>query len=297
MSARILLLIRWRHDVVATSVHRNGLIQCRSCRCFWCRFFSQQDRSAIKRRFFKNLISKKLSHHTRNAGDVGLWIVCLLMPLIGRAQEYRVAYQTWGSLAAQGNVHPNIALYIDLNTRFYDDFRAHQALFRPAIGLRLVDTMYLWLGYAWAPSQNEQHKFIDEHRIWEQWTCDLPGLPKPLAFFLRTRLEQRFRPGTSSDMGWRYRQLVRIRVFFSAGFPLYASVWNEVFFALNHAEDSGQRAWMRRGFDQNRVFVGPGWKVSRIVSIEFGYMNRIIRKSGPEDMRHVFAVNASVNVE
>ncbi len=224
-----------------------------------------------------------------------LWLA--LGPSDASAQAYEDTYQTWVSTTIQGNVTPDVQLYVDLNGRFYDDFHPFQLLLRPAIGLRLTDGMYAWIGYGWTPSWNAQRRFVDEHRVWEQWTFDIPGLPSGLRVFLRSRLEQRARPEIGSDVALRFRQLARILVPFAPGFPLHLSLWDEAFIALTDSGDSAGMLWQRAGFDQNRLFVGVGWNVMDGLRIEAGYLNHwVVRSAGVDDVHHVAAVNAFITI-
>ena len=95
-----------------------------------------------------------------------LWLA--LGPSDASAQAYEDTYQTWASTTIQGNVTPDVQLYVDLNGRFYDDFHPFQLLVRPAIGLRLADGMYAWIGYGWTPSWNAQRRFVVVRK--NRWT-------------------------------------------------------------------------------------------------------------------------------
>lgn len=234
---------------------------------------------------------------TRATTILMAWVTSLV-PMHASAQAFDDAYQTWTSVTVQGNVTPDVQLYADLNWRFYDDFHPYQQLYRPGIGLRLTDGMYAYLAYAWTPSWNAERQFVDEHRIWEQWAYDIPGLPDGLRVFLRTRLEQRFRPELSSDVALRLRQFVRVLVPFARDFPVHLSLWDEAFFALSDAGlSSGSGLWQSAGFDQNRLFLGLGWNlVPGELRIEAGYLNHWIVRPRVDTIHHVLAINAFVTI-
>jgi hypothetical protein len=236
-----------------------------------------------------------------SARTIARMIACAitsLVPFEASAQAFDHTYQTWTSVTVQGNVTPDVQLYVDANWRFYDDFHPFQQLYRPGIGLRLTDGMVAYLAYAWTPSWNAERRFIDEHRIWEQWAYDIPGLPDGLRLFFRTRFEQRFRPELSSDVALRMRQFVRVLVPFARDFPVHLSLWDEVFFALSDAGLSSDGGlWQRAGFDQNRIFFGVGWNiVPRELRIEAGYLNQWIVRHGTDIVNHALMVNAFVTV-
>lgn len=217
-----------------------------------------------------------------------------LAPARARAQAYDDSYQTWASLTVQGEVTPDLVLYIDLNWRFWDDFAPYQQLYRPGIGYRIAPGMHVWLAYAWTPSWSRTGDFTDEHRIWEQWTYDIPGLPDGLKVYLRSRLEQRFRPETSSDVALRFRQMARVLVPFARDFPLSLSLWDEAFVGLSDAGNSAGGLWQRAGFDQNRLFLGISWTPMPTVRIEAGYLNHWIVRPTQDEVHHVLAINGFV---
>jgi hypothetical protein len=224
-------------------------------------------------------------------------IAVVTAPALARAQAYTASYQTWASATIQGNVHPDVQLCVDLNARFYDDFHPYQMLVRPAVGVRLTEGMYAWLGYGWTPSWTASRGYVDEHRAWEQWTYDVPGLGAGLRVFLRTRLEQRARPSIGSDVALRLRQFARILIPFAPGFPLHLSLWDEAFVALTDSGDSTGRLWQRIGFDQNRLFGGIGWTIDPSWRIEAGYLNHwIVRANAVDEVHHVAMVNVFVTI-
>lgn len=69
--------------------------------------------------------------------------------------------------------------------------------------------------------------------------------------------------------------------------------WDEVFIHLNDT-DFGTRA----GFNQNRAFVGFGWKWNPETPksrVEIGYLNQFIdSRTGSDRMNHLLAVNLFV---
>ena len=66
----------------------------------------------------------------------------------------------------------------------------------------------------------------------------------------------------------------------------------EIFFNLNSVN------WgPTQGFDQNRVFVGAGYKFNDIVKTEFGYMNQYVNRNLKADfIDHQLSLNLFVNV-
>lgn len=225
-------------------------------------------------------------------------LACLLTSSSAHADDGDTpsSYQTWVSTTLQGNVYKRFALMLDMHGRFYDDFQPYQLLFRPAAGLQIGKGMYLFLGYGWTPSWNTQHQYTSEHRIWEQWQWDIPGLTYGLRLFLRSRLEQRFRDVGEVSTGVRFRQLLRLLIPVERGSPLHLSVWDEAFVSFNDAGGGGSGPlWQHAGFDQNRLFAGVGVFVGAVTRLELGYLNHHIVRPGADTVHHVCSINAAIN--
>lgn len=178
--------------------------------------------------------------------------------------------------------------WFDGQMRFFEDNDGFgQSLFRPGVGYKLTDKMTVWSGYAWVHTEPNPAPDTEEHRIWEQITWSHKFDPTTLD--LRSRFEQRFLE-TGDDTGLRFRQQVALRrpLGFAPNFTWVG--WDEFFFHLNDT-DWGADA----GFDQNRAFLGVGWKPSpeHTWRIETGYLNQFIDRSGGADNvdNHLLSVN------
>lgn len=217
------------------------------------------------------------------------FVVALALPSAALAVDS--SYQTWTSITVHKALTDHWSLYFDGNVRFYDDFDASQVLLRPGIMRKLNDQFALYLAYAWTPAwSDEDAERTDEHRIWQQLTWNSGGT---LSLFSRSRLEQRFRPGTSDDVGVRFREFVRL--LWRATDHVGISLWDEVFVELNDAETDAGVRWQRAGFSQNRAFIGPSFWIVPGVRIEIGYLNQYIHISSPTQMRHIAVLNGFVD--
>ena len=197
----------------------------------------------------------------------------------------------WNALFSQDRFSPDSRLkwWFDGHYRLFDDTDGFgQSIVRPGIGFDICENSALWAGYGWIRTSPIRGDDIDEHRIWQQWTWSRSAAPFKVA--ARTRFEQRLIE-SAGDTGLRLRQFVRAQKDLGPG-PCSTRtfvVWDELFIALNDT-DWGQRS----GFDQNRIFVGFGFKKhhSSTWRVEVGYMNQSINQRGPIDRRkHVLACN------
>jgi hypothetical protein len=200
----------------------------------------------------------------------------------------------WTGLFASGDINPHDCedakwrWWFDGQIRLFDDNDGFgQSLVRPGVGYKLTDKLTLWAGYAWICTEPNPSPATDEQRLWQQFTWTHKFDPTTLD--VRSRFEQRFLD-TGDDTGLRFRQQFALRrpMGFAPNFTWVA--WDEFFFHLNDT-DWGANA----GFDQNRAFLGVGWKPSpeHAWRIETGYLNQFIDRSGGADnvSNHLMSVN------
>lgn len=204
--------------------------------------------------------------------------------------------QNWSAIFATGKleaVHTKARYWLEGQGRFGGDVsRFNQGILRPGLGWALSDRVTLWGGYAWIPTDPPGvGNGTSEHRLWQQvlWVTPLPL--GSLTLTSRTRLEQRWFEH-AADAGWRLRQFTKLTHPIALGGRIYASLWDEVFIALDDT-DWGARA----GLDQNRGFAGIGVRFSPAVALEAGYLNQyVFRHSRADASNHILALSLYLNL-
>lgn len=229
--------------------------------------------------------------YRRNA--VRLFVLSLLLLVGPKLAHSQVVNDsgTWLALFANGDIRSahtdRWKWWFDGHARFFDDTNGFgQSIVRPGIGYRLGESATVWAGYGWIATSPAAVPTFDEHRVWQQitWSNDLCDT----SLGYRSRLEQRFLE-TGSDTGWRFRQLVAARRPFAQAPNLTFVLWDEVFLNFNDTDWGADG-----GFDQNRVFVGLGFKFKSDspVRIETGYLNQYVGRPGRDDLsNHLVSVN------
>ena len=211
-------------------------------------------------------------------------VACSLMPFASPTAWAELQEDTgiWGNATARGNfgyASPDLKRWLwwmEGQARFREccnsEFALNQSLIRPGLGYALTDQSTVWLGYAHVWNELPDNTDIQEDRIWEQYMWS--GKTPLGAFTSRSRLEQRWQEN-GGDTGSRFRQ------FFKFAWPIAFLpatdfvVWDEAFVNL-YQTDWGPRVQAHQGLDQNRGFVGIGYRISPDVKTEIGYMNQYI---------------------
>lgn len=222
-------------------------------------------------------------------GLLAIALLALAAPSTARCQSVADGGQ-WTALFSQGDFEAGpspLKWWFDGHLRLLDDTDGfNQSIVRPGIGWSLREDLVVWGGYGWIHTSPVAGNNFDEHRIWQQVTWSRGDELRTIA--LRSRLEQRFLE-TGDDVGWRFRQLGRFHHQLPNTPRLSFVVWDEIFFNL------GDTDWgAESGFDQNRVFVGFGWKHhpdSRLRT-EIGYLNQTIDLPTSGDrVNHILSLN------
>lgn len=207
-------------------------------------------------------------------------------------------FQTWGTATAVGsleNVNPalkNFKYWAEFQGRFGDDTsRFSQAIIRPGIGYAINNTTSVWAGYALVPTAEPFSKTtFNERRFWQQLLWN-----NKFSFgsvTSRSRLEERLAPRLGDDTAIRFRQMLKVSVPLTAA-PAYSIVASDEYFLNLNNNDWGPR----KGFDQNRAFIGIGYNFNKEIKSEIGYMNQYINRPLTSVNRndHILSINFYFN--
>ncbi|MEO6421929.1 MAG: DUF2490 domain-containing protein [Candidatus Nitrotoga sp.] len=207
-------------------------------------------------------------------------------------------FQTWGTATAVGsleNVNPALKKFkywAEFQGRFGDDTsRFSQAIIRPGVGYEINNTTSVWAGYALIPTAEPFSKTtFNERRFWQQLLWNNKFSFGSLTS--RSRLEERLAPRLGDDTSLRFRQMFKISVPLTAA-PAYSIVASEEYFLNLNNNDWGPR----KGFDQNRAFIGIGYNFNKEIKSEIGYMNQYINRPLTSVNRndHILSINFYFN--
>lgn len=200
----------------------------------------------------------------------------MLVPISSSAQESNLG--NWMIYIGNQKIKTKWNWHHEVQYRNYDAVGdLEQLLLRTGIGYNLKENNdNLLLGYGFIRSENysgegDEKTVVNEHRIFQQFiTKHKLGI---VALQHRFRFEQRF---IEDD------QKLRLRYFLGAGVgltnkeivdkTLYLSAYTEFFFNTN--DDI---------FDRNRLYGGLGYKFSKKVKVELGYMNQFLGNGNNRD--------------
>lgn len=223
-----------------------------------------------------------------------LFVVMLLISFVSVADTgTENLLGAWGTVILQGKFSDSNALwYAEGASRATDsvrgkdnDFALRGLIGRAALGYQLSPNDKVYLGYAYQWGEPPYGKFsLDEHRIYQQYDHKETIGKDSLSF--RTRLEER-NIEQSEDTAVRFRQQIKYSHPINKQFSFVAS--DEAFVNVNTVN------WgPYSGFDQNRGFVGVGYKFNDNFRTEIGYMNQFMNRPYNHNDRMAHILNITL---
>ena len=203
---------------------------------------------------------------------------------MGMAQDSD--FGNWIIYLGNKQFNPKWNWHHEVQYRNYDAIGdLEQLLLRTGVGYNLGENNHnLLLGYGFIASENyvedgDDKVSVNEHRIYQQFITSQELGKSKLTH--RYRFEQRF---VESDFRMRLRYFLSINIPFKGKeekpSPWYLSAYNEIF--LN-TESSV--------FDRNRLYGGLGYRLSKVVRFELGYMNQFFERSSRDQLNVITLVN------
>lgn len=169
-----------------------------------------------------------------------------------------------------------------------------QVIVRPLVGYKVTQKLQLWLGYTWQGEYNDQTDFELATNDFMQQLQWIDNWTPQLNFQYRFRLEQRFF-AHESDAGHRMRHRFRF-VYTLPDTKAYLIGIDELFVYFNSLNDSRMEHSVQAGINQNRTYVGVGYKLTPQLNIDTGYQLQYVNNfATPDLINHVWLTNVNVN--
>lgn len=197
----------------------------------------------------------------------------------------------WFSVNSTMKVHNRVSLYLEGNFRFAQSFDPQQDQIRTAVEISIVKNLSIVpIGYVytWNYQYGKQPaSFVNnEHRLYQQIVYK--HSTGRFNFQHRVRIEERFLQShhissegvTVGDRyndernRFRYRALVYIPLNHAKieANTVFISVWDEVF-------ASWGKSITYHSPDQNRLFAGVGYQLTKLISVQAGGFYQMLKKS------------------
>ncbi|MCU7550786.1 DUF2490 domain-containing protein [Chitinophagaceae bacterium LB-8] len=227
------------------------------------------------------------------------FLIAIAIKLPGFAQKQVSKFeQIWLGYVSNTRISERWGIWFDANIRTRDNFTKglNVTIIRPGIMYFITDNTNLTFGYAYAnyfAGNDGRTIALPEHRPWQQliWTNRYPKL----RLHNRLRLEERFlRKLESPDkLGNGYNFNYRIRYSFSLSTPLSKKAFepNTVTLVLNDEVmlNFGKKI-QTNTFDQNRLFGGLNYHLSKHSILQAGYMYTFQQQGTGAQYRNIHTI-------
>lgn len=200
----------------------------------------------------------------------------LLSAVASGVRAQTSTFNAWFFSNHQQKLSEKWNLLSDVQWRSSDRLKFLQTiLIRPGLRYDFSKKQSVAVGYAYLGNWEEtagKRTFALEHRVWEQYNLKLTA--GRIEINNRVRLEQRFLEASRGfDFAQRFRYYIRSqlplvnRENFTKG--IYVALQNEIFLNIQNKEAANNRF-----FDQNRLYGFLGYRFSKKLDVETGYLFR-----------------------
>lgn len=215
-----------------------------------------------------------------------LIVALSLLPVLATAQNDRIEDDNtiaWAQLFTTVRLNSKWDALVEYQWRRENGLKYwQQSLLRTGVQRKLNNQLSIAVGYGWIETfpygdyPLAANGTFPEHRIHEQ--VQLKNSFGKLSLTQRLRIEQRWigrvKPNTKREIeDWmysnRFRHLVRLQYPLAGNNKLYAAIADEVF--ISAGKQVGANV-----FDQNRIMMMLGSKLSDRLSMEAGYINQTL---------------------
>lgn len=183
--------------------------------------------------------------------------------------------------------------FLELQPRLSNDAtHLKTAIVRPAVGYAITPEITLWAGYLMQATDNAANSddYAIENRAWQGLTWKRKFTDN-FIFEVRNRLEERFLPHNSTPA---FRWRTRFRGEYLLPVKEWSIIASEEIFA--NLDDNENNAAIRAGADQNRAYVGVGYRFNDHLQLESGYLSQTVFNHGKNDnVNHVWMSNININ--
>lgn len=220
-----------------------------------------------------------------------LAISLLLISSVFHLAQSQTQFTGWLASFNTFKTGKKTSIHADVQLRSTDEVKQIQTLLiRSGLNIHLTKKLTITAGYAFINNKRiigTANGFTIEHRIWEQllYTHKL----KSVFITHRFRVEQRFIPkiivvnnelekdGTLYSNRFRYfiRNVLPLKKEAAFKKGAFVALQNEVFVNIGNTSNVNGKF-----FDQNRLYLATGYRLSPKADLEIGYMNQYVNGRG-----------------
>ncbi len=227
------------------------------------------------------------------------WISSFIMTMalmVNTSVQATSDFQTWVPININVKLTTQLRGFLELQPRIGNDAsNLTSMIVRPAIGWAVNDKATLWLGYLMQADSitPDSDTYLIENRVFQGFSWKDTANDKQFIWEFRNRLEERFLP-RNSDPSIRWRTRIRVEQLLPDHSPWSIIASEEIFVNLN---DNAHNAQLQAGAQQNRLYLGVGYRFTPEVQVETGYLYQHVWRNAPspDQNNNIWMTNLNLN--
>ncbi len=221
----------------------------------------------------------------------------MVMVLIANTNAHATSdFQTWVPININVKLTSQLRGFLELQPRIDNDTsNLTSIIVRPAIGWAINKQATLWVGYLMQADSitPDSDTYRIENRAFQGFSWKDTANDKQFIWEFRNRLEERFLP-RNSDPSIRWRTRLRVEQLIPGGSPWSIIASEEIFVNINNNSNNAQ---LQAGVQQNRLYLGVGYRFTPEVQVETGYLYQHVFRNppSPDQDNNIWMTNLNLN--
>ena len=205
-------------------------------------------------------------------------------------------FQVWIPININANLSEQWRGFLEFQPRIgHDASNLTSMIVRPAIGWAVNKQATLWVGYLMSADSitPDSDTYRIENRAFQGFSWKDTANDKQFIWEVRNRLEERVLP-RNADPSIRWRTRLRVEQLLPGHSPWSIIASDEIFINLN---DNANNAQLQAGAQQNRLYLGVGYRFAPEVQVESGYLYQHVWRNQPaaDQNNNVWMTNLNLN--
>ncbi len=205
-------------------------------------------------------------------------------------------FQVWIPININAKLSEQWRGFLEFQPRIgHDASNLTSMIVRPAIGWAVNKQATLWVGYLMSADSltPDSDTYRIENRAFQGFSWKDTANDKQFIWEVRNRLEERFLP-RNADPSIRWRTRLRVEQLLPGYSPWSIIASDEIFINLN---DNANNPQLQAGAQQNRLYLGVGYRFAPEVQVESGYLYQHVWRNQPaaDQNNNVWMTNLNLN--
>lgn len=228
---------------------------------------------------------------------ISAFICTFLVLSVTAVHAQRPENEGWVFLTHNQKVNKKLDILFDMQVRTSDRYEyLNSLLLRTALSYNFTEAHSIAFGVAYKPDREKKgdlYEFSHEYRIFQQYAYQFKISRTEIT--TRGRLEQRWIGEEKLKFSQRTRALLSAQIpvianlQFSKGF--YTGIQNEIFLNITNKANVNHSL-----FDQNRIFLSLGYRWSKKIDTEMGYMFLYQKNFDDQHRSGIFQIQVTTNL-